>query len=338
VTRGRRRLVALAVLVFCLLAAEMAARLVLPRRPAPFVPSTNPHLIYEWNPAYPDVNVFARRPEGIDASTLRDRVVIAVIGDSHTYSLDLPHWMYSFPARLEYHLNAVNERSFVVLNFGVPGYNTVQELEVLRAKALPFEPDLVILQYCVNDEHVPNYIQPRFVRLNHAIHHSVLLTASWTTLLYSDFGRRHLLPYAEHAPDLLLFTPGLVGTPMSRERDSPHGPTHPTRSKDLVPARYHQFIGRDNVENAVREFGELARRQGIPTLATGFIEDRDKSLYTASGFQVHSFFDMFKGLDMRRYGYDPAHTDGHFSVQGNDVIGHALAKYVSGHFRLRPAG
>jgi hypothetical protein len=45
---------------------------------------------------------------------------------------------------------------------------------------------------------------------------------------------------------------------------------------------------------------------------------------------------MFDGLDMRRYGYDPAHTDGHFSVDGNDFIGRALATYVSGHFRLRP--
>jgi len=313
----------------------MAVRLVLPRRPAPFVPSANPRLIYELNPAYPDMNMLVRRPEDIDATTLLGRVIIAVIGDSHTYSLDRLNWAHSFPARLEYHLNAGTERTFAVLNFGVPGYNTVQELEVLRVKALRFKPDLVILQYCINDEHISNYIQPRFVGVNYAIHRSVLLTTSWTTLLYSEFGRRFLLPYAEHAPDLLLFTPGLVGTPMSRERDSPHGPTHPTRSGDLVPARYHPFIGRDNLENAVREFGELAGRHGIPTLATGFIEDRDTRVYTASGFQVYSFFDMFRGLDMRRYGYDPAHTDGHFSVQGNDFIGRALATYVSGHFRLR---
>ena len=335
-TRGSRPLVTFALLVLAFVAAEMAARVVLPRRPVPFVPSTNPRLIYELNPAYPDMNVFARRPRDVDASTLRGRVVIAVIGDSHTYSLDIPNWAYSFPARLEYHLNAAGDQRFAVLNFGVPGYNTVQELEVLRSEALRFEPDLVILQYCINDEHISNYIQPRFVGLNHAIHHSVLLTTAWTTVLYSGFGRRYLLPYAEHVPDLLLFTPGLVGTPLSRERDAAHGPTHPTRSKDLVPARYHSFIGRDNMENAIRAFGELARGHGIPTLATGFIEDRDKGVYSASGFQVYSFFDIFTGLDTRRYGYDPAHTDGHFSAAGNEVIGRALATYVFEHFRLRP--
>jgi len=336
VRRGGRVIFALIMLVVSFLAAEMAARLLFPRRPVPFVPSTNPQLIYELNPAYPGMNAFARRPEDIDAATLRGRVVIAVIGDSHAYSLDIPNWAHSFPARLEYHLNAANEQRFAVLNFGVPGYNTVQELEVLRAKALRLEPDLIILQYCINDEHISNYIQPRFVGLNYAIHHSVLLTTAWSTLLYSSFGRQHLLPYAEHAPDLLLFTPGLVGAPVSRERDSPHGPTHPTRSKDLVPARYHAFIGRDNMENAIHAFGELTGRQRIPSLATGFIEDRDKSVYTASGFQVYSFFDIFRGLDMRRYGYDPAHTDGHFSAQGNEAIGRALATYVAGHFRLRP--
>jgi len=37
-----------------------------------------------------------------------------------------------------------------------------------------------------------------------------------------------------------------------------------------------------------------------------------------------------------RDGCDPAHTDGHFSAQGNEAIRRALATYASGHFRLRP--
>jgi hypothetical protein len=41
---------------------------------------------------------------------------------------------------------------------------------------------------------------------------------------------------------------------------------------------------------------------------------------------------------MRRYGYDPAHTDGHFSIRGNDAIGTALARYIRDHFTLRRRG
>ena len=38
-----------------------------------------------------------------------------------------------------------------VLNFGVPGYNLEQEIEALRAKALAFSPDLVVVLFCLND-------------------------------------------------------------------------------------------------------------------------------------------------------------------------------------------
>ena len=38
-----------------------------------------------------------------------------------------------------------------MLNFGVPGYNLEQEIEALRAKALAFSPDLVVVLFCLND-------------------------------------------------------------------------------------------------------------------------------------------------------------------------------------------
>ena len=38
-----------------------------------------------------------------------------------------------------------------VLGFGVPGYNLEQEIETLRSRALLFEPDVVVLAFCLND-------------------------------------------------------------------------------------------------------------------------------------------------------------------------------------------
>ena len=38
-----------------------------------------------------------------------------------------------------------------VLNFGVPGYNLEQEIEALRANALAFAPDVVVVLFCLND-------------------------------------------------------------------------------------------------------------------------------------------------------------------------------------------
>src|SRR5262249_48627313 len=110
-----------------------------------------------------------------------------------------------------------------------------------------------------------------------------------------------------------------------------HSP-HPPRNKDQVAVRYWGFIGRENLESAVKVFGTISKESGIPTLATGFIEDRDRNLYEASGFQVYSFFQIFRGLDMRDYGYDPAHTDGHFSEKGSDFVGRSLALLINANF------
>jgi lysophospholipase L1-like esterase len=41
------------------------------------------------------------------------------------------------------------------LNFGVPGYNTPQEVAVFRTKAASFQPDVVLLTYCMNDWALP---------------------------------------------------------------------------------------------------------------------------------------------------------------------------------------
>lgn len=38
-----------------------------------------------------------------------------------------------------------------VLNFGVSGYDAVNNVEHLRVRGVPFHPDLVVLQICVND-------------------------------------------------------------------------------------------------------------------------------------------------------------------------------------------
>jgi lysophospholipase L1-like esterase len=41
-----------------------------------------------------------------------------------------------------------------VMNFGVSGYNTQQEVETLRDKGLVYRPDLVVLSYCLNDDYL----------------------------------------------------------------------------------------------------------------------------------------------------------------------------------------
>ena len=51
------------------------------------------------------------------------------------------------------------QKQWRVINTGVPGYNTVMEVETLRTKCRQFDPDLVILELVGNDLALPIYIR-----------------------------------------------------------------------------------------------------------------------------------------------------------------------------------
>jgi lysophospholipase L1-like esterase len=76
---------------------------------------------------------------------------LAVLGDSIAFG----YWVadeHGFARQLEALLRAAPGGERVeVLNFGVPGYNLEQEIEALRAKALGFAPDVVVVLFCLND-------------------------------------------------------------------------------------------------------------------------------------------------------------------------------------------
>ncbi len=75
---------------------------------------------------------------------------VLVLGDSITMGLGVDRTEDVFTHVLERELRG-RGFSAEVLNFGVSGYNTQQEVEILADKGLAFAPDLVILAYCLND-------------------------------------------------------------------------------------------------------------------------------------------------------------------------------------------
>ncbi|MCC7013224.1 MAG: SGNH/GDSL hydrolase family protein [Planctomycetes bacterium] len=79
---------------------------------------------------------------------------IALIGDSMVFGVGVEHGD-TLPAQLERRLSSAwPERAVDVLNFGVSGYSTLDELAVLRERALPLAPRCVVLAYCLNDPEV----------------------------------------------------------------------------------------------------------------------------------------------------------------------------------------
>src|SRR5262245_22837150 len=159
---------------------EICTRIFKKVSPPMVVASENQSLVYELNKNYAEINSFGMRDEEFDIASIRGLYKIAVIGDSHAYSTKVKNLSETFPAQLEKYLNQdTGQHTIKVINFGVPGYNTAQELELLKDKVLMFEPRMIILQYCINDTHICNYIQPEDKKLNSLIHKNQFLVLLW---------------------------------------------------------------------------------------------------------------------------------------------------------------
>ena len=123
-----------------------------------FVSSDNDVLKYLPKPGAGDVNSagFRDREYAVDKPTGTYRIV--VLGDSIAFgycdeerSIPLEQ---TFSEVLETRLATTplaGHASVEVLNFGVSGYDTTQEVELLAEKALAYSPDLVLVAYCLND-------------------------------------------------------------------------------------------------------------------------------------------------------------------------------------------
>ena len=97
------------------------------------------------------INSQGRRDKEVSLKKPAGTYRIAILGDSVAFGARVEA-KDDFATQLEWNLNARSELlHYEVLNFGVPGYGTWQELAVLKEKALAYDPDLVILAFVMND-------------------------------------------------------------------------------------------------------------------------------------------------------------------------------------------
>jgi len=76
---------------------------------------------------------------------------IVVLGDSVTFGQGV-ELNETYPKILEKKLNALNNGiNYEVLNFGVPGYNTIEEVEMYKNKGVKYNPDMIIIGFVHND-------------------------------------------------------------------------------------------------------------------------------------------------------------------------------------------
>jgi lysophospholipase L1-like esterase len=126
--------------------------------------STNPLIAYEplpglwdWSgqPVPPDVATIHRNRNGfrtpeipIEKPPGTKRIV--VIGDSVAEGAQVANDELVFARQIETRLRRAGI-AIDVVNLGVVAYTTLQEVEILKKRGLEYQPDLVIVSYCLND-------------------------------------------------------------------------------------------------------------------------------------------------------------------------------------------
>ena len=128
--------------------------------------SASPILRFEYRPGYrPTDQPFDSDHKGFEINHVGFRDYeypeqkpegtyrIVVLGDSTTAGNGVPTLDDIYSKRLEKRLTALTDKSirYEVLNMGVGGYQTLQEVETLRATGLKYNPDMVLVTFCVND-------------------------------------------------------------------------------------------------------------------------------------------------------------------------------------------
>ncbi len=118
-------------------------------------PSVYPELKYELTPGAAgrvwgtDLKINSQGFRGPEPSSNPSTHRVIVLGDSIAFGNDLP-LEDTFSFQLQQRLVSQG-RDIEILNFGVGGYDTLQEVSLLEIRGLKYHPNLVVVAYCLND-------------------------------------------------------------------------------------------------------------------------------------------------------------------------------------------
>jgi lysophospholipase L1-like esterase len=123
-----------------------------------FVASDEPHLGYGLRPGFDAtvrgvdirVNALGLRGPEVGARPAPGVHRVLAIGDSATFGEGLAE-ADAFPVQLERELAARSGERYEVLNSGVQGYNTENELAYLRTRGLALQPEAIVVGFNLND-------------------------------------------------------------------------------------------------------------------------------------------------------------------------------------------
>ena len=106
-----------------------------------------------FNAEHVHLNTDKMRDREFSVLKPKNTIRIAGLGDSFTFGSGVKNVNDTFLKLIEKKLNSQEERNvqYEVLNFGIAGRDTEDELNILKEKALKYNPDIIIISYVLND-------------------------------------------------------------------------------------------------------------------------------------------------------------------------------------------
>lgn len=299
-------------------------------------PSANDSIVYELRPSMDDVIIPAqgvrlstnshgfRSPE-IPVAKPEGTVRLVGIGDSVLFGWKLPQDQDCLAQLTGLLRSRHPERAWEHVNTAVFGYNTVMEVETLRAKGLAFSPDVVLLSIVGNDTELPN-----FIRETHDYF-------TWKkSFLWTFVGER--LGWIEAPPPDMRKAPRyLAAAPRAETTEETKGfPPGYQSDPSRVPARYRHLVGWAALEGALDDLAAMAKSYGFDVVVVSFqdgwpAEARILRAAEARGFATVSVRPLLQAY-MEKHGIEEFHTsplvvakwDPHPSAIANGIAAQAL--------------
>jgi len=252
-------------------------------------------------------------------------VRVLALGDSITFGMGVEQDK-TFPAQTEALLNARSPGARVeVLNMGIPGYNTLHELALLREVGFGLRPDLVVLGYLHNDielssdqkEHVK---EPEQATLGRRL--KSLANSSWSGLKKHSMFAAWLSPYLGNAlRPLGVQGLGQVGEVKDQYVDS--NPKWQRTQQALLEMQ--RLTSERNIDFVVMVIPAMTNF----TDATYPIKEYHQAVMAfcrRNGIAALDLLPAFWGHDGTKFWISP--TDGHPNAEGQRIIATALADFL----------
>lgn len=219
-----------------------------------------PNNTFNMNGAVTTINSYGFKDDEFPVSKPEKEFRILVLGDSITMGDNVSN-EDTFSSRLEKKLTKAksNYETHQVINTGVQGYSTYQELQILK-ESLRFSPDLIVIGFCMNDVIEPLWVNKKLGGVGWD-YHRVLQMNTWLGMyLLNETGIGRLAQSLAKKPEAQKLALKLRKKEVASLEKMASIPVDSPETKE----------GWKLVFNSLREIATIATKQKIPVLLVIF--------------------------------------------------------------------